>query len=203
MNKRNLVIIFIRNPVLGKVKTRLSKSVGNSTALKIYQILLKKTKQATQELPCDRAVFYSDKIVQNDLWSTPLYQKEIQIGSDLGARMKHAFQISFEKKYEKVVLIGSDVYNLDPSLIEKAFEELTQNEVVIGPAADGGYYLIGLKKVHPRIFKNKSWGTPSVRRDTLKDLEKVDVYLLPSMNDIDVIEDIQEHPELSRLLSSP
>lgn len=202
MNKRNLLIIFIRNPVLGKVKTRLSKSVGNTTALKIYQILLKKTKQATQELPCDKAVFYSDKIVQNDLWSTPPYQKEIQTGSDLGARMKHAFQISFEKKYEKVVLIGSDVFNLDPSLIEKAFEELTQNEVVIGPAADGGYYLIGLKKVHPRIFENKSWGSASVRRDTLKDLEKVDVYLLPTMNDIDVIEDIQEHPELSRLFLS-
>ena len=97
--------------------------------------------------------------------------------------------VNFKKKYEKVVLIGSDLFDLEESHIYEAFEKLEKNEAVIGPALDGGYYLLGLKKNYPEIFINKNWGTSSVRKDTIKNLEKVNVHLLPMLNDIDVIED--------------
>ena len=76
---------------------------------------------------------------------------------------------------------------LSEEIIEKGFLQLASNDVVIGPAEDGGYYLLGMKSVHPNVFKNKSWGTSSVRKDTIKNLEKVNVHLLPMLNDIDVI----------------
>jgi rSAM/selenodomain-associated transferase 1 len=197
---KNLLLIFTRNPELGKVKTRLAKSVGNKTALEIYKFLLNKTKEVTQNIPCDKAIYYSVKIRENDIWNGNIYQKHPQIGIDLGIRMKNAFQNSFNFGYEKVIIIGSDLYDLSSEIIEKAFSELENNEVVLGPALDGGYYLFGMKKMYPNIFENKNWGTSSVRKDTLKDLEKVTVHLLEELNDVDIIEDIENHPAFVHFL---
>lgn len=198
---KNLLIIFTRNPELGKVKTRLAKSVGDETALEIYQFLLNKTKEVTQNLDCTKVVFYSKEIGQDDIWDRNLYEKEVQFGVDLGAKMKNAFETGFKNNYEKILLIGSDLYDLEADHINEAFENLDNNDVVLGPALDGGYYLLGLKKVYPEIFKNKSWGTSSVRKDTLKNLEKVDVHLLPMLNDVDVIADIEHHPAFTKFLN--
>jgi rSAM/selenodomain-associated transferase 1 len=197
---KNLLIIFTRNPELGKVKTRLAKSVGDETALEIYQFLLDKTKEVTQGLDCTKVIFYSKEIGQDDIWDRNLYEKEVQFGSDLGVKMKNAFETGFDNNYDKVLVIGSDLYDLEASHINEAFEELDNSDVVIGPALDGGYYLLGLKKVYPEIFKNKSWGTSSVRKDTLKNLEKVDVHLLAMLNDVDIIEDIEHHPAFTKFL---
>lgn len=202
MNSKKLLMIFTRNPELGKVKTRLSKSVGDIMALDIYQFLLDKTKEVTKNISADKVVYYSEKITENDLWSSSLYKKEVQFGDDLGAKMEYAFQTAFENNYEKVLLIGSDLYDLEPSHINEAFEKLKNKDVVIGPALDGGYYLVGLKKNYPEIFKNKRWGTSSVRKDTLKNLEKVDVHLLPILNDVDVLEDIEHHPAFTKFLKT-
>ena len=202
MNSKKLLMIFTRNPELGKVKTRLSKSVGDIMALDIYQFLLDKTKEVTQNISADKVVYYSEKITENDLWSSSLYKKEVQFGDDLGAKMEYAFQTAFENNYEKVLLIGSDLYDLEPSHINEAFEKLKNKDVVIGPALDGGYYLVGLKKNYPEIFKNKRWGTSSVRKDTLKNLEKVDVHLLPILNDVDVLEDIEHHPAFTKFFKT-
>ncbi|MFL0095080.1 TIGR04282 family arsenosugar biosynthesis glycosyltransferase [Tenacibaculum maritimum] len=199
MNK-NLLLIFTRNPELGKVKTRLAKAVGNETALTIYKFLLDKTKKVTQNLNCDKAVYYSVQIRNHDIWEEKNYQKKLQKGEDLGIRMHNAFQEAFENNYEKVLIIGSDLYDLTPNHIHEAFDKLNSNEVVIGPAKDGGYYLLGMKKLIPSIFKNKNWGTSSVRRDTLKDLEKVNVHLLEPLNDVDLIEDIEDHPAFYQFL---
>jgi len=201
VSSKNALIIFTRNPVLGRVKTRLAKSVGNETALDIYRFLLNKTKEVTKNIPGDKIIFYSEKILDKDLWDTTTYKKELQYGSDLGAKMNNAFETYFKKKYEKVVLIGSDLFDLEESHIYEAFEKLEKNEAVIGPALDGGYYLLGLKKNYPEIFINKDWGTSSVRKDTIKNLEKVNVHLLPMLNDIDVIEDIKQHPAFTKFLS--
>jgi len=202
MNSKNLLIIFTRNPILGKVKTRLAKSVGNETALEIYQFLLDKTKKIVEELSCKKAVFYSEEIAQNDIWDTDSFEKHVQIGSDLGDKMQNAFQRSFEKGYDKILIIGSDLYDLQASYIDESFESLDTNDVVIGPALDGGYYLLGLKKATSKIFKNKDWGSSSVRKDTLKDLEEVDVHLLPMLNDVDVLEDIENHPAFTKFLKN-
>ncbi|MDG1698305.1 MAG: TIGR04282 family arsenosugar biosynthesis glycosyltransferase [Polaribacter sp.] len=200
MNTKNALIIFIRNPILGKVKTRLAKSVGDETALNIYRFLLDKTKEVTQHLPCDKIVFYSEEIINKDIWDTPIYQKKLQDGADLGAKMNHAFESCFKNNYKNVVLIGSDVFDLKESHLEEAFEQLEKKNVVMGPALDGGYYLLGLKKEHPEIFINKNWGTSTVRKNTMKHLEKENVHLLPMLNDIDVIEDLKHHPALSKFL---
>ena len=131
-----------------------------------------------------------------------LYKKEVQFVYDLGVKMEYAFQTAFENNYEKVLLIGSDLYDLEPSHINEAFEKLKNKDVVIGPTLDGGYYLVGLKKNYPEIFKNKRWGTSSVRKDTLKNLEKVDVHLLPILNDVDVVEDIEHHPAFTKFFKT-
>ena len=200
MNSKNLLLIFTRNPELGKVKTRLAKTVGDKTALDIYLFLLQKTKEVTKNISCDKTVYYSEKIIEDDLWNRSNYQKREQFGKDLGEKMKNAIEDGFKKKYTKIIVIGSDLFDLKPSLINDAFEKLDNNDVIIGPAADGGYYLIGLKKLHLKIFENKNWGTSTVREDTLKNLEKVNVHLLPMLNDIDVIEDIKNHSAFTKFL---
>ncbi|WBX71405.1 TIGR04282 family arsenosugar biosynthesis glycosyltransferase [Tenacibaculum retecalamus] len=199
MNK-NLLLIFTRNPELGKAKTRLARSVGDKTALTIYKFLLDKTKEVTQNLTCDKAVYYSVKVRDNDIWDTNIYQKHQQKGENLGFRMQNAFNDSFDAGYEKVMIVGSDLYDLTPNHINEAFAKLNTNDVVIEPAEDGGYYLLGMKKLQPNIFQNKEWGTSTVRKDTLNDLQKVTVHLLDELNDVDVIEDIENHEAFQQFL---
>lgn len=199
MNK-NLLLIFTRNPELGKVKTRLAKTIGNEKALEIYKLLLKKTKDVTQDLHCDKAVYYSVKIRENDIWDETIYQKHQQHGKDLGTRMQNAFNNAFNNGYEKVLIIGSDLFDLTPNHINTAFKKLNTNDLVIGPAEDGGYYLLGMKKNHPAIFKNKEWGTNSVRKDTLSDLKNNTVNLLEELNDIDLYDDLKKHDSLLNII---
>lgn len=200
MKNKNLLLIFARNAVLGKVKTRLAKSVGDETALKIYEFLIQKTHQVTKEVSCEKAVHYSEKIMVDDIWEARNYQKNLQKGDDLGQRMYHAFKNSFESDYDKVVVIGTDLFDLTPELIEESFLNLDSNDVVLGPAKDGGYYLLGMKTLHTPLFNNKAWGTSSVREDTLKDLTNKKVHLLEEFNDIDVFEDIKHHPAFKHFL---
>lgn len=192
-SNKNILIIFTRNPELGNVKTRLAKKVGNQTALEIYTFLLEKTKEITTNITADKAVYYSVKIKEQDLWDAATYQKHQQVGSDLGIRMKNAFKNSFSAGYKKVLIIGSDLYDLTTENIENAFLELDKNDVVLGPAEDGGYYLLGMKTLQEAVFENKKWGTSSVRKDTLADLKDKKVSLLTPLNDVDVFEDIEHH----------
>ena len=136
----------------------------------------------------------SVKIRENDIWDATIFQKHLQVGEDLGIRMLHAFKNGFETGYEKVLIIGSDLYDLTAETIENAFIALENNEVVIGPAEDGGYYLLGMNSLEEKVFKNKDWGTETVRKDTLEDLKDKKVFLLGELNDVDVFEDIKHHP---------
>ncbi|PQJ75838.1 TIGR04282 family arsenosugar biosynthesis glycosyltransferase [Polaribacter gangjinensis] len=199
MNK-NCLLIFTRNPELGKVKTRLAKTIGDEKALEIYYFLLEKTKQVTQQIQAEKRVYYDFFIDENDLWNSQTFQKFIQKGTDLGSRMQHAFSEAFQSGFEKVIIIGSDLYDLTPEIISTAFQQLDKNDVVIGPAIDGGYYLLGMKKLHQTIFQNKNWGTESVRKDTLTDLKDKEVFLLEELNDVDVFEDIEHHPAFQHFL---
>ena len=191
---KNLLLVFTRNPELGKVKTRLAKTVGNATALKIYIFLLERTRDISVKVSADKAVYYSVKVRENDIWDASIFQKHQQVGEDLGIRMLHAFKNGFKAGYEKVMIIGSDLYDLNAETIENAFIALENNEVVIGPAEDGGYYLLGMNSLEEKVFKNKEWGTETVRKDTLEDLKDKKVFLLGELNDVDVFEDIEHHP---------
>ncbi len=193
---KNLLLIFTRNPELGKAKTRLAKTVGDETALEIYKFLLQKTRDISSNVNADKAVYYSVKIRENDIWDKAIFQKHQQKGEDLGIRMLNAFKDGFDIGYEKVMIIGSDLYDVSSENIDKAFTELNKNDVVIGPALDGGYYLLGMNFLQENIFKNKKWGTATVRKDTLSDLKDKKVKLLEIKNDIDVYEDIIDIPEI-------
>jgi len=197
---KNLLLVFTRNPALGKVKTRLAKTVGDKRALEIYTFLLERTRDIAAKVTADKAVYYSVKIRENDIWDATIFQKHLQVGEDLGIRMLHAFKNGFETGYEKVLIIGSDLYDLTSETIENAFKALENNEVVIGPAEDGGYYLLGMNSLEEKVFKNKDWGTETVRKDTLEDLKDKKVFLLGELNDVDVFEDIEHHPSFQKFL---
>lgn len=189
---KNALLIFTRNPELGKVKTRLAKTVGDQSALDIYKFLLKHTKKVTEPLAADKQVHYSNSIGENDIWDNSNYQKHLQRGNDLGERMTRAFQDAFNQGYSKVIIIGSDLYDLSTEDLSQAFSYLEDHEVVIGPATDGGYYLLGLTNMMPEVFKNKAWGTETVFNDTLANVQSKKYLLLNPKNDVDVYDDIKD-----------
>ncbi|MBG6109728.1 rSAM/selenodomain-associated transferase 1 [Flavobacterium sp. CG_23.5] len=190
--KTNALIIFIRNPELGKVKTRLAKTIGEEKALEVYRDLLQHTFSVTQSLECDKFVFYDNQILKNDIWKNNIYHKKLQIGNDLGERMQNAFQELFHLGYKNCIIVGSDLFDLQSKHIKEAFANLESNDVVIGPAEDGGYYLLGLKKIIPALFTNKNWGTKTVLEDTVNNLMTTKVDFLEILNDIDTFEDLEK-----------
>lgn len=189
--KTDALIIFTRNPELGKVKTRLAKTIGDEKALEVYTHLLLHTMNQTRLLTCDKFVFYDTSIIKNDIWPETIYHKKIQSGEDLGGKMYRAFELLFNMGYKNCMIVGSDLFDLKKEIIDVAFQKLQKNDAVIGPAEDGGYYLLGLKKLNSTLFKNKVWGTSTVLADTLKDLNRQSVYLLETLNDIDTFEDLK------------
>ena len=201
-NSKNLLLIFTRNPELGKGKRRLAATVGDQAALDIYNFLLEHTVKITCGLYTDKIVYYSDEIWEQDIWDNKIYEKKLQVGDDLGTRMRNAFQDGFASGYEKIVIIGSDMYDLSQEDLEEAFRVLAPNDFVLGPAEDGGYYLLGMKKLKPALFKDKEWGTETVLRDTLNDLENEKKILLKTKNDVDYYEDIKDIPAFAPFLKN-
>jgi rSAM/selenodomain-associated transferase 1 len=197
---KDLVMVFTRNPELGKVKTRLAKTIGDTAALKVYEYLLNHTHHTLLQLNIDKAVYYSVAVRDKDLWNATHFQKHLQQGDDLGIRMQHAFETAFKANYDKVIIIGSDLLDLKAAHIQDALDALNTNDVVIGPAHDGGYYLMGMTNLHPAVFQNKNWGTDSVFQDTMRDLQNLDVHLLDELNDIDTFDDFKVYPELKQLI---
>jgi hypothetical protein len=188
---KKALLIFTRNPELGKVKTRLAKVVGAESALEIYKFLLNHTVEITENLNADKFVFYSEKIHREDIWNPDIFRKKLQSGNDLGERMKNAFLEIFKMGYENAIIIGSDMFDLNKNDFNKAFDALQTNRYVIGPATDGGYYLLGMKELNSEIFQNKAWGTDTVLEATLTDLKNEKYVLLEARNDIDYYEDIK------------
>ena len=188
---KKAIIIFVRNPELGKCKTRLAKTIGNEAALEIYNDLLKHTAHVVSQTNADRYVFYSEYINKNDIWDTMLFRKKLQAGDNLGTRMANAFTELFSLGYEKVLIVGSDVPNIKTEHLNLALESLNDHDTVIGPAHDGGYYLLGMKKFNSKLFLNKNWGNSTVLKDSLNDLINEKVFLLETLNDIDIYEDLK------------
>ncbi len=188
---KDLLLIFTRNPELGKCKTRLAATIGDEAALEIYKFLLQHTAEITKNLKVSKEVHYSETIWHSDIWNNTTFNKELQQGKDLGERMANAFKKGFGKGYERILIIGSDMYDLTTADLEIAFDSLAENDFVLGPASDGGYYLLGMKALNLELFKGKKWGRPTVLADTLDDLKNNKVALLETKNDVDVYEDIE------------
>lgn len=195
-----LVIVFCKNSLLGKVKTRLAESIGDSNALKVHNLLRDKTISVLKKLQCDVAVFHSDFIPSNTNWSFTKNQK-IQNGKNLGDRMENAFRWAFNKGYKRICIIGSDLWSIEEKIFSEAFSALEKNDVVFGPAEDGGYYLLGLKKLNSSLFNINSWGTSTVLMESIKKIDfKKSIYYLPKLNDIDNEQDLNKHSEIKSLI---
>jgi uncharacterized protein len=206
---KNALIIFVKNPVLGKVKTRLAADIGDEKALGIYENLLDKTFRISQEADEPTFVYYADEIIENDIWQGKKIKKSLQDPDlDLGRRMKAAFDSVFKKGFENVLIIGSDNYEITSEFITKGFECLSKKDAIIGLAKDGGYYELGITenayKNNPRLldqlFLNKLWSHENVGNEAITVFESHNLSFeyLPTLRDIDTVEDLKFYPELMK-----
>lgn len=189
------IIVFIKNPRLGHVKTRLAKDIGDKRALEIYLKLTAHTQRVLSAVPyVNRNVYYSEFIDDADDWSSDLFIKGLQSDGDLGDRIKHAFTEVF-KENEKVIIIGSDCAQLSADHILQAVDALDQHNVVIGPSLDGGYYLLGMDSNYKFLFENIEWSTESVFEETKSKAlaQKLTVSEIEKLSDIDYIEDWEKY----------
>ena len=189
------LVIFVRNPVLGQVKTRLAKGIGNERALAIYLQLLQHTLEITRDLSFRKFIYYADEVSDYDLWSVPGYTKRKQNGNDLGERMLNSFKELFDQGFTQIMIIGSDCLQLQTEHLQEAVVLLESSAAVIGPASDGGYYLLGLTKLYPDLFVNKPWSTDQVFAKTIDDFNNqgISFALLEELSDIDDITDLGEN----------
>ncbi len=192
---KHLLIIFYRNPELGRVKSRLAVTIGEERALAIYLFMADHCRNIALSVPVDRVVYYSRFIDTEDNWLNKDFQKKLQCGVDLGEKMRCAFEESFKAGYKSVCIIGTDCLELTETILVEAFEGLKHSDTVIGPAADGGYYLLGMNRFIPEVFYNKKWSTSSVCGDTIEDLKQLhcSYRLLPVLHDIDNESDLPLH----------
>ena len=188
---KKLLIVFVKNILLGKVKTRLAKTIGKPAAFEVYKHLVEITEHETSKMKsCDVHIYFSDVII-DDKW--PNQQKFVQQGIDLGERMQNAFKNGFELGYQNIIGIGSDLPDLNAEIINHGFEKLNKNDAVFGPAEDGGYYLIGMNKLIKCTFVNKKWSTNDLLFVTKNELQEANYSIaeLTTLNDIDTLDDLK------------
>ncbi len=191
------LLFFIKNPEKGKVKTRLASAIGDKMAAKLYKRFLLEMLFTLNGGTFVSYLCYSPESPLSDLkeWLGDHYLYMPQTGENLGERMKNGFVEAISMSFKRVVLIGSDIPDLPLEFIEEAFTSLREKDAVIGPALDGGYYLIGFKKetFSPRVFERIHWSTASVFEKTLKILEQegLTVHTLQPLRDIDTVEDLR------------
>ena len=186
------IIIFTKNPKLGKVKTRLGATIGDNNALAVYKYLINHTISIIQGLDAKVSVFYSERIIKDDVWNDLNPTKTTQKGNDLGERMNNAFNFVFTKGMKNCIIIGTDIYVQTKENIENAFKNLNDNDVVITPVEDGGYCLLGLKNGFPELFLSKTWSHSNVYNEAITEIDKYKLAysVLPTLIDIDTEDDM-------------
>lgn len=199
-----LILLFVKAPFRGQVKTRLAAALGQDTALELYRNFVLDILASIEEsgVPC-RVCYHppdSGETVKNWLGGHLRYMP--QKGTDVGERMEQAFRRAFSEGASRAVLIGSDIPDLPPALLRDAVGRLDRTGAVIGPAKDGGYYLIGFRNdtFFPGIFRGMEWSTDTVLSKTLRILEQEqrEVSVLPSWQDVDTIDDLKDLMSRSR-----
>lgn len=198
---KNKLLIFTKAPVLNEVKTRLQPDYTPEQSLALHQKLVKHTLSAVTKTGCYDAELCCSPNRQHMFFlecekDFPISLND-QLGDDLGERMAFAISSSLQLNH-KVIIIGTDCPELNEEYISQAFDALDKFDSVIGPAADGGYVLLGLKKFSSELFQNFSWGSDSVfsqTRKVLKDLSWT-CHELGIMHDIDRPEDLLRHKDL-------
>ncbi len=193
MNNNSALGIMFRIPEHGKVKKRLAAKIGDEITLKIYKMMLHETMENISRLSNVAIYGFYEGSLSANLDTLKTVRNIPQTGKDLGERMLNAFKWLFKKGYKKVIMIGSDSPDIPLFYIQEAFLRLNTSELVIGPAEDGGYYLIGLRKPIDSLFKDIRWGSSEVLTDTIKIAERkrISYSLLPQWYDIDDMENLK------------
>ena len=198
-NKDTAIIVFTRFPVEGKVKTRLAKNMGNKFAVSFYRVCAEHTfKELVKVKETGSELFLfcpeENEIEQVKQWAGNKFNYYYyQHGNDLGLKMYNAFDTVFKRGYEKVIIIGTDAPDVSMNIMQSAISVLDNYSAVIGPANDGGYYLLGFKSKLLDLFSGIEWSTDSVFDNTINKLNnsKINYFMLDELIDIDTLEDLQ------------
>ncbi len=196
MHDKDSVILFLKLPEKGKVKSRLARQLDGDIVLRLYECMVL---DAIDMLNSGHYPFRisftppgADDLIRK--WLGHNYSYMPQLGKDLGERMEQTFLHVFSEGVDKAIIIGSDVPGVTTAIIEEAFKALAGHDSVIGPASDGGYYLIGFRKgaLCPDIFHHMNWGTADVYEKTMRRLRHADlaVHILSELADVDKREDL-------------
>lgn len=191
-----LVILFARYPEEGRVMTRLSAEIGAGPAVALYRCFVKDMLDTLGGTGVPFQVYVHPADMAEDFGRKfgPGLAVRPQEGEDLGARMANAFRGVFEEGYERAVLMGSDLPDLQAEIITGALGALSEKDAVLGPASDGGYYLIGFRRdtFHPGVFEGVQWGTAEVYEGTVRALGAlgIEAHMLQSWHDVDTLGDL-------------
>ena len=196
-HKQEQLIIFTRYPEPGKAKTRLAHALGDQGAADMHKKLTEQTLAKIRQLQDMRTVevliyFAGGDLQHMEEWLGAGFIYQPQESGDLGKRLAGACSDAFRRGYRRVVIIGSDCPDLTATHIGQAFEALYDKDLVLGPATDGGYYLIGMNRENRSLFTQIPWGTETVMESTLKAGAKLGLAIktLETLSDVDRPEDL-------------
>lgn len=193
-----LAVIFLKAPRVGLVKTRLGREIGYEKAAEVYRLL---AEGQIRRMPrgLSREIHYAPDDAGGEMasWLGAGEAYRPQAAGDLGARLQEATGDALARGFDRVVVLGADCPALDARVLEDAFSRLDSADVVLGPAGDGGYYLVGLRSPAPRLFEDIAWGTATVLATTLERVRELgrSCALLPVLADIDTADDWRRHLE--------
>lgn len=196
---RQLLILFLKYPEKGRVKTRLAESIGDNQALQLYKYLVNQSISQANQGAWDLQLHWAQGLTGYPGYEQ--FQYSVQHGADLGQRMHNSIKSGLES-YDQVLLVGSDIAGISAETFGKAFKALNNYDLVLGPANDGGYYLIGMKEAYPELFNLKEWSHSLVLNQTLEKSRGLNLshLLVETLTDIDTIDDLKAHPELLKMI---
>ncbi len=197
MQPNECLILFLKAPLPGRVKTRLAKSIGDKHALALYKHFVRDILETAQTSGRPLILYYYPAQAESDLvaWLGKNHTLTPQQGNSFGERMDNAFRREFDRGYDRAVLIGADIPHLSDAILNEAFSGLESADAVIGPARDGGYYLVGFnaKALCSAVFEGIPWGTAAVFEKTIRRCHQNSIHChhLPFMRDVDDVYDLK------------
>lgn len=196
--KEKALLVFVKYPVPGEVKTRLIPELTPVQAAAFYKALVEDTLEVHKDIPgCETIVCFTPESARDGVraWLGADIPLQSQQGDDLGSRQFDAIKRALEAGYRKAVIIGSDCPGVTPGDVENAFESLNGNRLVIGPSEDGGYYMIGASEALECVFEGISWGSGGVFKETIERAQEagISVEILDVKYDIDTFRDLERY----------
>lgn len=198
----NVLMVFVKYPKPGCVKTRLAQDIGEEAAANLYRDMAISVIEGTTASAYQQKIYYSPANKLDEFLSWLGSKKLVaQHEGDLGERLYRAFLTEFEGGSGKVIVVGTDCVELDQRVVENAFKVLDKNDAVIGPCYDGGYYLLGLRRCNKKIFEMINWSSSLVLEQTCQNLEQLGYSYkkLDLKRDIDTLDDLNKCEKLSFL----